>query len=95
MAETTIPAGRANISTIASLHAVVALDLLTGTAENWTSLLLPLARVPGVFDTPFRATRVAVPKQLTCLICSAVPVRLSGEALDVALDQALGRLAHE
>jgi molybdopterin/thiamine biosynthesis adenylyltransferase len=95
VAEATIPASRASISAIASLHAVVTLDLLANAAVNWTSLLMPLAVVPDVFDAPFRPARVAVPKNLACLVCSAVPVRLTGEELDVALDQALGRLGHE
>jgi molybdopterin/thiamine biosynthesis adenylyltransferase len=119
--ETTIPAGRASITAIAGLHAVVTLELLQTTApcsgrggENdttssapagdgvggrgsaeWTSLLFPLAKVPGVFDDPYRPFRLRIPKNLSCLICSAVPAPTAGENLDVALDQALARLGHE
>jgi hypothetical protein len=74
---------------------VFATDHGRRTTDDWTSFLFPLARVPGVFDEPFRGHRIVVPKALTCLICSAVPVPAAGEALDAALDQALGRLAHE
>ena len=31
-----------------------------GEGDSWTSLLLPLARVPGVFDDPYRAFRLRV-----------------------------------
>jgi molybdopterin/thiamine biosynthesis adenylyltransferase len=125
--ETTIPAGKASIDAVASLHALVTLDLLQsperqrrgeaelesperqrrGEAEpvadapgseksragNFTSLLFTLARVPGVFDEPYRAYKFRVPRSLTCLICSAVPAP-AGEDLDAALDQALSRLGH-
>lgn len=64
-------------------------------SSDWTSLLLPLARVPGVFDDPYRAFRLRIGKNLSCLICSAVPAPAAGENLDVALDQALARLGHE
>ncbi len=94
IAETTVPANKASIATIASLHAVRTLDLLDGPAE-FSSLLLTLARVPGVFDEPYRTHRLRVAKSLSCLVCSAVPVNATGEELDVALDQVLTRLAHE
>jgi molybdopterin/thiamine biosynthesis adenylyltransferase len=94
IAETTIPANKASISAVASLHALRTLDLLAG-PPGVTSVLLTLARVPGVFDEPYRAHRLRVEKNLSCLVCSAVPVPAAGEGLDVALDQALTRLAHE
>src|SRR5262245_9558917 len=56
VAETTIPASKAAIAAIASLHALVTLDLLAnpaGYAPGFTSLLLPLQKVPGVFDEAF------------------------------------------
>ena len=95
IAEASIPASRASISTMASLHALIALDLLAGEAVEWTSLLVPLARVPGVFESAYRPHRVTVPKSLTCLICSAVPVPLAEADLDVAINAALGRLGHD
>lgn len=58
---------------------------------SFTSLLFPLARVPGVFDDPFRTYKFRVPRSQTCLICSTVPAA-AGEDLDAALDQALARL---
>ncbi len=101
--ETTIPAGKASIDAVASLHALVTLGLLFPSAppggegdkkpDDFTSLLVTLARVPGVFDEPFRTYKFRVPRSLTCLICSAVPAP-AGEDLDAALDQALSRLGH-
>ena len=91
--ETAVPASKASIAAIASLHAVRTLELLAGPPE-FSSLLLSLARVPGVFDEPYRAHRLRIPKSPDCLLCSAVPA-LAGEELDVALDEALTRLAHE
>jgi molybdopterin/thiamine biosynthesis adenylyltransferase len=100
--ETTIPAGKASIAAVASLHALVTLELLPlappggegdKKADDFTSLLLTLARVPGVFDEPYRTYKFRVPRSLTCLICSAIPAP-PGEDLDAALDQALSRLGH-
>jgi molybdopterin/thiamine biosynthesis adenylyltransferase len=102
--ETTIPASKASIQTIASLHALITLGLLdhpvanaTGSPEaayspGFTSLLLTLQRVPDVFDEPFRPFRFRVPRAADCLICQARPTPSSVEELDVALDQALARL---
>lgn len=105
--ETTVPAGKASIDAVASLHALVTLELVEGVAGtpaasplnapqksvDFTSLLLTLARVPDVFDEPYRTYKFRVPRSLTCLICSAVPAP-PGEDLDAALDQALSRLGH-
>src|SRR4051794_18862141 len=55
--ETTIPASKASIQTVASLHALVTLALLDdpgAVAAEFTSLLLTLRKVPGVFDEAFR-----------------------------------------
>jgi molybdopterin/thiamine biosynthesis adenylyltransferase len=103
VAETTVPASKASISAIASLHAVATLELLAnpdreggGEAHPVAdapgspgSILLTLTRVPGVFEEAFRTYRFRVPKSPACLICAAaVP---AGD-LDVALGEALGRL---
>lgn len=102
--ETTIPASKASIQTIASLHALITIGLLdhpvanpTGSPEEayspgFTSLLLTLQRVPDVFDEAFRPFRFRVPRAADCLICQARPTPSSVEELDVALDQALARL---
>jgi len=95
VAETTIPAGKASIQAIASLHALVTLGLLadpSGYAPGFTSLLLTLQRVPDVFDEAFRPFRFRVPRRPDCLICQVRPTPASSEELDVALDQALARL---
>lgn len=100
--ETTVPASKASIDAIASLHALVTLGLLDPPAAavqgegaaGFTSLLFTLARVPDVFDDPFRTHRFVVAKSPTCLVCSAAPPP-AGEDLDAALDQALARLGHE
>jgi molybdopterin/thiamine biosynthesis adenylyltransferase len=93
--ETTIPAGKASIHAIASLHAVVTLGLLenpTSYAPGFTTLLLSLQRVPEIFEDAFRPFRFRVPRAADCLICQARPTPSSAEELDVALDQALARL---
>jgi hypothetical protein len=99
VAQAAIPAGRAAIQAIASLHALVTLGLLgnpAGYAPGFTSLLLSLERVPDVFDEPFRPYRFRIPRSAECLICQPrpAPAYSSSEELDVALDQALARLGH-
>lgn len=99
VAETTIPASKAAIQTIASLHALVTLELLGNPAYNpgFTSLLFTLQRVADVFDEAYRPFRFRVPRLAGCLICQTSPSTgtASSEDLDVALDQALARLGHE
>jgi molybdopterin/thiamine biosynthesis adenylyltransferase len=93
--ETTIPASKASIQAIASLHALITLALMEDPAHyapGFTSLLLTLQRVPDVFDEAFRPYRFRVPRAADCLICQARPTPSSAEELDVALDQALARL---
>jgi molybdopterin/thiamine biosynthesis adenylyltransferase len=99
VAEVTIPASKAAIQAIASLHSLITLALLAnpaGYAPGFTSLLLSLQRVPDVFDEPFRPFRFRIPRSADCLICRAQPgvEYSSSEELDVALDQALARLGH-
>ncbi len=96
--ETTIPASMASIHAIASLHALVTLDLLThGTSwsPGFTSLLLTLQRVPDVFDEAYRPFKFRIPRLDDCLICRprADTTGATPEELDAALDQALGRLS--
>ncbi|MBA2227398.1 MAG: ThiF family adenylyltransferase [Thermogemmata sp.] len=68
-----------------------------GTKESplgFTSLLWSLQRVEGIFDEPFRSYRFRIARSPTCLLCSVRDRGVGpGEALDVALDQALARLA--
>ena len=94
--ETTIPASKASIQTIASLHALVTLRLLDEPSPAMPrasrALLLTLQRVQDVFDEAFRPYRFRVPRAADCLICQARPTPSSVEELDVALDQALARL---
>jgi molybdopterin/thiamine biosynthesis adenylyltransferase len=94
IAETTIPASKASIAAIASWHALRTLDLLASPAE-FSSMLVTLAKVPGVFEEAFRIHRFGIPKSLECLLCSSIPISATGEELDVALDLALNRLGHE
>jgi molybdopterin/thiamine biosynthesis adenylyltransferase len=96
--ETTIPAGKAAIHAIASLHAVVTLGLLAAPADynpGFTSLLLPLQQVPDVFEEAFRPYRFRIARVADCLICRAQSMPSSAEELDVALDQALARLGDD
>ncbi len=95
--ETTIPASMASIHAVASLHALVTLELMENPARyapGFTSLLLTLRRVPDVFDDLFRPYRFRVPRAADCLICQARSTPSSAEELDVALDQALARLGN-
>jgi molybdopterin/thiamine biosynthesis adenylyltransferase len=100
VAEAAVPATKASIQTVASLHALVTLDLLaepTQYAPGFTSLLFTLQRVPEVFDEAFRPYRFRIPRAAECLICRAGPEvepMSSPEDLDVALDQALARLGN-
>src|SRR5208283_218450 len=98
VAETTIPASKAAIHVIASMHAVLTLGLLSnpkGYAPGFTSLLFTLERVQDVFDEAFRPYRFRIPKAADCLICRSESTASSPEELDVALDQALARLGDE
>jgi hypothetical protein len=93
--ETTIPANKASIHGIASLHALLTLGLLEEPAgPPFTSLLWTLRKVPGVFEEAFRPYRFRVARAADCLICQARPTPSSAEELDVALDQALARLGN-
>jgi molybdopterin/thiamine biosynthesis adenylyltransferase len=95
--ETTIPATKSSIDAIASWHALVTLSMCgTQGDPGFTSLLVTFATVEGVFAEAFRTYRFRVERSPTCLICRpAGNDGLSGEALDVALDEALARLGHE
>ncbi|HEV3383316.1 MAG TPA: ThiF family adenylyltransferase [Gemmata sp.] len=115
VAEATVPASKASIEAIASLHAVITLEIISSPGssgdnqradsgkwntstpgETFTSLLFTLKRVPGVFEEAFRTYRFVVPRAQDCLVCSTKPLLKlpeTGENLDVALDQALDRLA--
>jgi molybdopterin/thiamine biosynthesis adenylyltransferase len=99
LAETTVPASRAAIEAIASLHALVTLGLLENPNDfspGFTSMLFSLQRVPDVFDEPFHTYRFRIPRAAECLICQPGrgPEYASPEELDVALDQALARLGN-
>jgi molybdopterin/thiamine biosynthesis adenylyltransferase len=97
--EATVPASKAAIGTVAGLHAVLTLELLADPAgydPGFTTMLLTLKRVPGVFEEPFRPFRFRIPRAAECLICRAEesPSAPASEDLDVALDQALARLGN-
>ncbi|HEX3316018.1 MAG TPA: ThiF family adenylyltransferase [Gemmataceae bacterium] len=89
--EATIPASKAAIAVIAGLHAVTTLDLIDEPAgPGFTSLLLPLRKVDGIFAEAFRPRRLQVARSATCLVCGT-PEPMA-ENLDRALDEALERL---
>jgi molybdopterin/thiamine biosynthesis adenylyltransferase len=87
-----IPASRAAIGAIASLHALLTLDLLTQ-PPRFTSLLCTLQCVEGVFEEAFRTYRFQVRRAADCLICQTKPTPGNEEGLDGALAQALARLS--
>jgi hypothetical protein len=91
-AEMTIPANKASIAVIAALHASVTLAILDGAAADFTSLLFSLRTIPGVFETPYRAHRLRVPRASGCLTCAAAAPFPTLEDLDAAVDDALARL---
>jgi molybdopterin/thiamine biosynthesis adenylyltransferase len=94
MAETKIPASRAAISTIASMHALVTLGLLTHGptyAPGFTSLLFSLEAVDSIFPLAFKSYRFQIPRAPDCLICGPVGL-CTEENLDVAVNDALARL---
>lgn len=93
--ETRIPASRSAISVIASLQATCTQELLSGKDIGFTSLLLPLTKVDGIFTESLRPYRFQIPRSPECFVCGANQETLSGGELDAALDQALARLAHE
>lgn len=95
--EMSIPASRASISAVASLHALITLELLAdpdGYQPGFTSLLWTLQRVPDVFEEAFRPYRFRIPRSAECLICrnDSKSEASTPEDLDAALDQALARL---
>jgi molybdopterin/thiamine biosynthesis adenylyltransferase len=115
ISETTVPASKASIATIASLHALITLEIISGPKklggiepskeenrnarpprEPFTSMLFTMRSVPGVFEEAYRTYRFAIPRAQGCLVCSTKPamqIPETGDNLDVALDQALDRLA--
>lgn len=90
--ETTIPAGKASIQVIASLHALWTLDFLDGKKPDFTTLLLTLQEVPKVFDEALRPYRFRIARLADCLVCRERTELSSAKELDVELDQALARL---
>jgi len=92
--EVTIPAGKASISVIASLHALITLQLL-GNAKSYhpgfTSMLLTLERVQDVFEEMYRPFRFRIERSPHCLVCGQEQ-KLPTEDLDSALDEALSRV---
>lgn len=93
--ETTVPANRASIHAIASLHALLTLELLhdpKGYQPAFATMLWTMKQAEGIFDEAFRPFRFRVARAPDCLVCQARPTPASMEELDAALDQALARL---
>lgn len=89
-AETSIPASKAAISVIASLHAQITLAQLdAGFDPGFTSLLLSLQKAAGIFDEAYRPFKFRVPRGAACLLCRTGGV----DDLDRRLDEALERLS--
>ena len=92
--EVTIPASKASIGVIAALHALVTLQLLAdprGYEPGFTSMLLTLERVPGVFDDMYRPFRFRIERAPGCLLCGTEQM-LPAQDLDIALEDALTRI---
>jgi molybdopterin/thiamine biosynthesis adenylyltransferase len=96
--EARVPASKSAVTAVAGLHAVLTQQLLDdgpGFNPGFTSLLLSLRAVPEIFKEPFRPHRFNVQRSPECLICRQPEREIAAEDLDVALHQALERLAHE
>jgi len=96
--ESRIPASKAAIMAIAGLHAAVTQLMLEDVADfnpGFTSLLLTLRQVPDLFREAFRPHRMTINRSPDCLICRKPEREIAAEDLDVALTEALERLAHE
>lgn len=95
--EVTIPASKASIHAIASLHALVTLQLLEPQgleSLGFSSMLMTLKQVPDIFEEAFRPHRFRIPRSAECLICRPASPSSASEDLDEALDQALARLGN-
>ncbi len=91
-----IPATKTAINVIAALHAQATLDLMDGIDPGFSSVLMPLRQVEGIFADAMKPYRFRIARFPECLICGAAAMAVpAGEDLDVALDQALARLGHE
>ncbi|MEZ6141042.1 MAG: ThiF family adenylyltransferase [Zavarzinella sp.] len=67
---TSIPASRAAISTMGSLHAHSSLQLLHHQELPFSSLLFPLQVVPEIFTIPYQALSYQFSPLPECLFCS-------------------------
>lgn len=88
--ETTIPASAAAIHAIASLLAVASLSVLNGVEQPFTSLLMTLQAVPGIFPQAFSTRQFTWQRLNDCLLCSQLGPE--PEDIDSALRDALERL---
>jgi molybdopterin/thiamine biosynthesis adenylyltransferase len=96
--EARIPASKSAVNVIAALHANLTQALLddpAGFNPGFTTMLLSLRIVPGVFGEMFRPHRWSIPRSPECLLCRPPDREIAAEDLDGALHQALERLAHE
>lgn len=96
--EARIPASKSAINVIAALHANLTQALLddpVGFDPGFTTYLLSLRMVPGVFSGMFRPHRWSIPRSPECLLCRLPDREIAAEDLDGALHQAIERLAHE
>lgn len=63
-----ISATFSSIMHIASIHALKTLEILDGT-EDSHSMLMPMKKVEGVFDNPWNAIGLKIPKNPDCYFC--------------------------
>jgi hypothetical protein len=94
---TRVPASKASIHALASLHAVLTLGLLddpSGYDPGFTSLLLSLRATPDLFEQAFHPHRLRIARAPECLVCRPAAGPDSPRDLDAALQAALERLNH-
>ncbi|MFO0863257.1 MAG: ThiF family adenylyltransferase [Gemmataceae bacterium] len=89
--ETAVPASKTSIAIVSGLQAQLASRMMKGETPDFTSMLLTLERVPGVFDEAFRPFKFRIARSPECLICRGDSAPAD---LDRALADALDRLRH-
>lgn len=96
--EARIPASKCAVTAIASWHACLTQALLDdpkGFDPGFTTVLVSLRVVTGIFPEMFRPHRWNIARSPECLLCRPPDREIAAEDLDGALHEALQRLAHE
>ncbi len=96
--EARIPASKSAVVAIASWHACLTQALIDnpkGFDPGFTTVLVSLQKIAGIFPDMFRVHRWSIVRSPECLLCRPPDHDIAAEDLDGALHDALERLAHE